>query len=289
LHLSFQTLPSSPLLLSHISLLMLLYSPFHFLSLFSNTSLFSPSHFPPLFSIMLFYFSPPLSHLCFSNTSLVYPSTFPPLFSNASLFSLPLPHLYFQTLPPSLHPLSHLSFLVHLYSPFQFPTSLFKHFPLLPFSFPTFFSMLLSPPFPFPTSPSNTFLFYHSPFPPHSQNLQILISAHLHYTTCFHTLLSFPFPNNLFQQIFLPFPFPTCLQSPFSTFLFSPPLSSLYGVFSHTYLLKVPKCEIFDPFFFTSINPIWVGDLRTGEKKIYCRRPRQIFAILFFLRRLSLR
>ena len=31
--------------------------------------------------------------------------------------------------------------------------------------------------------------------------------------------------------------------------------------------LKVPKCEIFDPFFFTPINPIWVGDLRTGEKK----------------------
>ncbi len=45
--------------------------------------------------------------------------------------------------------------------------------------------------------------------------------------------------------------------------------------------LKVPKCEIFDPFFFTSINPIWVGDLRTGEKK-KCRRLRQIFAILFF-------
>jgi hypothetical protein len=31
--------------------------------------------------------------------------------------------------------------------------------------------------------------------------------------------------------------------------------------------LKVPKCEIFDPFFFTPINPIWVGDLRIGEKK----------------------
>ena len=31
--------------------------------------------------------------------------------------------------------------------------------------------------------------------------------------------------------------------------------------------LKVPKCEIFDPFFITSINPIWVGDLRTGEEK----------------------
>ena len=53
--------------------------------------------------------------------------------------------------------------------------------------------------------------------------------------------------------------------------------------------LKVPKCEIFDPFFFTSVNPIWVGDLSTGEKKIFVRRLRQIFAILFFLRMLSLR
>ncbi len=53
--------------------------------------------------------------------------------------------------------------------------------------------------------------------------------------------------------------------------------------------LKVPKCEIFDPFFFTSVNPIWVGDLRTGENKIFVRRLRQIFAILFFLRMLSLR
>jgi hypothetical protein len=46
--------------------------------------------------------------------------------------------------------------------------------------------------------------------------------------------------------------------------------------------LKVPKCEIFDPFFFTSVNPIWVGELRTGEKKILVRRLRQIFAILVF-------
>jgi hypothetical protein len=53
--------------------------------------------------------------------------------------------------------------------------------------------------------------------------------------------------------------------------------------------LKVPKCEIFDPFFFTPINPIWVSDLRTGEKKNFVRRLRQIFAILFFLRRLSVR
>ncbi len=32
-----------------------------------------------------------------------------------------------------------------------------------------------------------------------------------------------------------------------------------------TPFLKVPKCEIFDPFYFTPINPIWVGDLRTGD------------------------
>ncbi len=36
--------------------------------------------------------------------------------------------------------------------------------------------------------------------------------------------------------------------------------------------LKVPKCEIFDPFFLL-INSIWVADLRTG----------------FFLRMLSVR
>jgi hypothetical protein len=34
-------------------------------------------------------------------------------------------------------------------------------------------------------------------------------------------------------------------------------------------IVMVPKCEIFDPVFFTSRNPIWVGDLRTGEKKIF--------------------
>ena len=50
--------------------------------------------------------------------------------------------------------------------------------------------------------------------------------------------------------------------------------------------LKVPKCEIFDPFFFTPINPIWVGDLRTGEKNL----PTQAEpALKNCLRRLSLR
>ncbi len=61
------------------------------------------------------------------------------------------------------------------------------------------------------------------------------------------------------------------------------------ALYSYLCSLKVPKCEIFDPFFFTSVNPIWEGDLRTGEKKIFVRRQRQIFAILVFLRMLSLR
>ncbi len=64
--------------------------------------------------------------------------------------------------------------------------------------------------------------------------------------------------------------------------------------------LKVPKCEIFDPFFFASINPIWVGDLRTGEKFFFFRRLRHTYIrnFVFFaqaepalkncLRRLSL-
>ena len=63
----------------------------------------------------------------------------------------------------------------------------------------------------------------------------------------------------------------------------------LFTRIAYNQTLKVPKCEIFDPFFLTPINPIWVGDLRTGEKKKKFRRLRQIFAILFFLRRLSLR
>jgi hypothetical protein len=64
--------------------------------------------------------------------------------------------------------------------------------------------------------------------------------------------------------------------------------------------LKVPKCEIFDPFIFTSINPIWVGDLRTGEKKFFLSKiTADIRHFVFFaqaepalkngLRRLSLR
>jgi hypothetical protein len=69
---------------------------------------------------------------------------------------------------------------------------------------------------------------------------------------------------------------------------FSMPTSSRHGLWL-SFSLKVPKCEIFDPFFFTSVNPIWVGDLRTGEKKIFVRRLRQIFAIFVFLCMLSLR
>ncbi len=46
-----------------------------------------------------------------------------------------------------------------------------------------------------------------------------------------------------------------------------PTLTAHYIALQLAKLLKVPKCEIFDPFFFTPINPIWVGDLRTREKK----------------------
>ena len=63
--------------------------------------------------------------------------------------------------------------------------------------------------------------------------------------------------------------------------------------------LKVPKCEIFDPFFFTPINPIWVSDLRTGEKFFFSKTTADIRHFVFFtqaecalkkcLRRLSLR
>jgi hypothetical protein len=60
-------------------------------------------------------------------------------------------------------------------------------------------------------------------------------------------------------------------------------------------LLKEPKCEIFDPFFFTPINPIWVGDLRTGEFFYFFLKTTAVFfahaepALKKGLRRLSLR
>ncbi len=47
------------------------------------------------------------------------------------------------------------------------------------------------------------------------------------------------------------------------------------------YFLKVPKCEIFDHFFY--INKSYMGRwLEDWRKKNFFRRPRQIFAILFF-------
>ncbi len=49
--------------------------------------------------------------------------------------------------------------------------------------------------------------------------------------------------------------------------LFLPEKCLKLGFQAWEFYLKVPKCEIFDPFFFTPINRIWVGDLRTGEKK----------------------
>jgi hypothetical protein len=65
-------------------------------------------------------------------------------------------------------------------------------------------------------------------------------------------------------------------------------LQKLEELIQHIFCkLKVPKCEIFDPFF-TSINSIWVGDLRPGEF-FFSRRLRQIFVILCFLRMLSVR
>ncbi len=71
-------------------------------------------------------------------------------------------------------------------------------------------------------------------------------------------------------------------------------------LFESKFNLKVPKFEIYDPFFFTSINPIWVGDLRTGEKKFFfSKTTADIRHFVFFtqaepvlkicLRRLSLR
>ncbi len=45
----------------------------------------------------------------------------------------------------------------------------------------------------------------------------------------------------------------------------------------------------FSTHFFTSINPIWVGDLRTGEFFYLFFEDWQIFAILYFLRTLSVR
>ncbi len=76
-------------------------------------------------------------------------------------------------------------------------------------------------------------------------------------------------------------------------------LSDFFGRKEILYL-KVPKCEIFDPFIFTPINPIWVGDLRTGEKKnFFSKTTADIRHFVFFtqaepalkicLRRLSLR
>jgi hypothetical protein len=77
-------------------------------------------------------------------------------------------------------------------------------------------------------------------------------------------------------------------------------MGTLEAMFIYMYRLKVPKCEIFDPFFFTSINPIWVSDLRTGEKKNFSKTTADIGHFVFFLtqdepalkiclRRLSLR
>jgi hypothetical protein len=51
----------------------------------------------------------------------------------------------------------------------------------------------------------------------------------------------------------------------------------------------VPKFEIFDPFFFTSVNPKWVGDLRPGEFLIFFSKTTADICLLCFLRMLSVR
>jgi hypothetical protein len=45
--------------------------------------------------------------------------------------------------------------------------------------------------------------------------------------------------------------------------------------------LKVPKCEIFDPFF-TPISPIWVGELRTGGRIFFFKTTADIRHFVFF-------
>jgi hypothetical protein len=54
-------------------------------------------------------------------------------------------------------------------------------------------------------------------------------------------------------------------------------------------MLKVPKCEIFDPIFFTLINPAWVGDLQTGEEEEKFLKTTADIRLFVFLRMLSMR
>ncbi len=95
-------------------------------------------------------------------------------------------------------------------------------------------------------------------------------SSSLHYKVCYLST-SRPFR---FRHIFRFWV--TCSQKYFAH---SFPFNS-NSKFSIT--LKVPKCEIFDPFFFTSINPIWVGDLRTGEKKFFFEDHGRYWPFCFF-------
>ena len=54
-------------------------------------------------------------------------------------------------------------------------------------------------------------------------------------------------------------------------------------------LLKGPKHEIFESGFFTQIRRLWLGDLGTGEKNYFYFYLGKIFAIMYFLRMLSIR
>jgi hypothetical protein len=44
---------------------------------------------------------------------------------------------------------------------------------------------------------------------------------------------------------------------------------------------KLPKCEIFDPLYFTSIHPIWVGDSGTGENLFVLKIEADIHRLVF--------
>jgi hypothetical protein len=55
-----------------------------------------------------------------------------------------------------------------------------------------------------------------------------------------------------------------------------------YFLLWNIHYLKVPKCEIFDQFFLAPINPIWVGDLRTGEKKFFVEDHGRYLPFCFF-------
>ncbi len=104
------------------------------------------------------------------------------------------------------------------------------------------------------------------------------------------------------HRLFLSFQLITGLWSDFtsSNFIVLPLIRPRLVTYPFNWKQFLKGAQVWDfwPIFFTPINPIWVGNLRTGEKKKKFRRPRQIFAVFFTqaepalkncLRRLSLR